>query len=175
MNRTRIALLGLLAVLVAVWVSSASLPSAPSEAPPGSGPKADAGQPPASLFDLEEAAGRLRSRREEAPAPRDSGRNPFEFVASAPSPAAPRPAIADLAPTAPATPPPPLLTLSGIAERTVEEGKVRTAVISGFGQLFFAKAGDKIATRYEVTAIGADAVELRDIYSGQTVRLTLKD
>ncbi len=51
---------------------------------------------------------------------------------------------------------------------------MRTAVISGLGQLFFAKAGDNVTTRYTVTAIGADAVELRDATTGETVRLALQ-
>jgi len=51
---------------------------------------------------------------------------------------------------------------------------VRTAVIAGVGQLFFAKAGDTLGGRYTVTAIGADAVELRDATTGETVRLALQ-
>ncbi len=51
---------------------------------------------------------------------------------------------------------------------------MRTAVISGLGQLFFAKVGDTVSTRYTVTAIGADAVELRDVTTGETIRLALQ-
>ena len=51
---------------------------------------------------------------------------------------------------------------------------MRTAVISGLGQLFFAKVGDNVTTRYTVTAIGADAVELRDVDDGETLRLALQ-
>ena len=65
--------------------------------------------------------------------------------------------------------------MSGIADKTGEDGKiVRTAVISGLGQLFFAKAGDNVTTRYTVAAIGADAVELRDATTGETMRLALQ-
>jgi hypothetical protein len=40
--------------------------------------------------------------------------------------------------------------------------------------LFFAKAGDTVTARYTVTAIGADAVELRDVTTGETLRLALQ-
>ena len=63
----------------------------------------------------------------------------------------------------------------GIADKTGEDGTmVRTAVISGSGQLFFAKVGDTVTTRYTVTAIGADAVELRELTTGETLRLALQ-
>ena len=51
---------------------------------------------------------------------------------------------------------------------------VRTAVISGLGQLFFAKAGDPVTARYTVSAITTDAVELRDVTTGETLRLALQ-
>src|SRR5215472_12764314 len=70
MNRTRIAQLGILAVLVAVWVSSATLP--PPASPPAPAPPARAAsqamqparaRPPrdATTFDLHEAAERLHA------------------------------------------------------------------------------------------------------------------
>lgn len=175
MNRTRVVLLGLLAVLVAVWVSSASLPSAPADTAAARAARDAAAAKPAPLaFDVTAASERLRIQRREAPAPRGQGRNPFEFApvtTPAPRVVAPPPPVA---PSVPATPPPPPLTLSGIVDKTVGDEKVRTAVISGLGQLFFAKTGDTIATRYEVTAITPDVVELRDIYTKQTTRLALR-
>jgi hypothetical protein len=176
MNRTRVALLGLLAVLLAVWVSSASLPSAPAETAAARAAREAAAAKPAPLaFDVTAAAERLRVQRREAPAPRGQGRNPFEF-ATVTTPAPPRVVAPPppAAPTEPAPPPPPPLTLSGIVDKTVGDQQVRTAVISGLGQLFFAKTGDTIATRYEVTAISPDVVELRDIYTKQTTRLALR-
>lgn len=177
MNRTRVVLLGLLAVLVAVWVSSASLPSAPVESAAEKAARAAAAAQPAPLpFDVTAVAERLRVQRREAPSPRRDGRNPFEFAATrvtppphVAAPSTPAPSVA----SEPATPPPPPLTLSGIVDKTDGDQKVRTAVISGLGQLFFAKTGDTIATRYEVTAITPDVVELRDIYTKQTTRLAL--
>jgi hypothetical protein len=182
-NRTRIVLLGLFAVLVAVWGSSASLPLARSDdqaerrATEGDGPPAPA------LFDVEEVSTRLRDRQRESPAPHSTGRNPFEFgrppvrAASAIPTAPPADAIA---PAPPASEPlPPLFSLSGIADKVVEKGPgekgiVRTAVISGLGQLFFVKVGDNVTARYTVAAIGADAVELRDVTTGESIRLGLQ-
>jgi hypothetical protein len=176
-NRSRIVLLGLLAVLVAVWGASASLPLARSDDQADRHAKEDDRQPPPALFDVDEAATRLRNRQRESPAPREGGRNPFDYArVTAPSaPAAPAPPAETLVPPPPSAPPPPVFTLSGIADKTGADGTtVRTAVISGLGQLFFAKAGDAVTTRYTVTAIGADAVELRDVTTGETVRLALQ-
>jgi hypothetical protein len=46
---------------------------------------------------------------------------------------------------------------------------VRTAIISGEGELFVVKVGDSVTARYVVTTISADVVELTDT-SDQTVR-----
>ena len=174
-NRTRIVLLGLLAVLIAVWGSSASLPLARSDDQANRRATDREGQPPPTLFDVDAAATLLRNHQRESPAPREGGRNPFDY-ARVPSPAAaPAPPPADaIVPPPPAAPAAPLFTLSGIADKSGEQGMVRTAVISGLGQLFFAKVGDQVTARYTVTAIGADAVELRDVASGQSLRLALQ-
>jgi hypothetical protein len=177
-SRTRIVLLGLFAVLVAVWGSSASLPLARSGDQADRRASEDDGQAAPALFDVDEAAARLRNRQRESPSPREGGRNPFDYAHITAPPAAapaapPTNAIAPAPP--PAAPPPPVFTLSGIADKTGEDGKpVRTAVLSGLGQLFFAKVGDAVGARYTVNAIGADAVELRDVTTGETVRLALQ-
>jgi hypothetical protein len=177
-NRARIVLLGLFAVLVAVWGSSASLPSARSGDQAARRAGSDEGQPTPSLFDVDEASARIRRVQETSPGPLESGRNPFEFARPPARPASAVPAVppADvIGPPPPSSPPPPLFTLSGIADRTGEDGKtVRTAIISGLDRLYFVKAGDTITTRYSVTAIGADAVELRDATTGETIRIALQ-
>jgi len=175
-NRTRIVLLGLFAVLVAVWGSSASLPLARSGDQANRRAAADERQAAKPLFDVDEASTRLRKVQRESAAPLEGGRNPFTFARPpAPAAAAPAPPPADaIAPPAPSAPPPPVFTLSGIADKAGDDGKtVRTAILSGLGQLFFAKAGDTV-DRYTITAIGADAVELRDATTGETVRLALQ-
>jgi hypothetical protein len=128
--------------------------------------------------DIQSQAARLRARVAAAPEPAGSGRNPFIFHVR---PAAPRSAprvsagSADEMLPALSIPEPPPLSLSGIAEDEGAEGvRIRTAVLSGLGDVFFAKAGDTILERYEVVAVGADAVELRDLTSGRTIRLGLR-
>jgi hypothetical protein len=175
-NRSRIVLLGLSVVLVAVWGASASLPLARSGDRGDRRAAKDDRQPTPSLFDVDEASIRLRNRQRESPAPREGGRNPFEYARLAAPPVAAAPAPPPPDAIAPPSPPPaPVFTLSGIADKTGEDGKVvRTAVISGLGELFFAKVGDNVTTRYTITAIGATAVELRDATTGETVRLALQ-
>jgi hypothetical protein len=120
---------------------------------------------------------RLQERLRPNTSPRQPGRNLFSFgavsrrpvpVASAP---APRPAIADPLPLAPALPP---LKLAGVAEDEGVDGPVRTAILSGDGQLFLAKEGDNVTPRYRVVKISSDVVELLDLIDGTTRRLALR-
>jgi hypothetical protein len=179
-------LLGLLAVLAAVWVSSATLPPpapAPVPAQPAKGtraarPAVRSASRDVTSFDLNEAAERLRSRIGAAPRPRTPERNPFEFApAPAPRVAAVSLPLAAPAPVVPVGPVPPPFTLSGVAEHQKENGVERTAIligINGDARIYYAKAGDRLLGRYEVTAVGADAIELRETESGQLVRLGLR-
>jgi hypothetical protein len=67
------------------------------------------------------------------------------------------------------------LNLAGIGEdRSADGTVVRTAVISGPGGLFLVKAGAQLLGRFQVTAIGADAVELLDATDGTSFRLALR-
>ena len=116
---------------------------------------------------------RLHERLRPDATPR-RGRNLFAF-ASTPRPATPviaaAPALIE-APRAPLAPPP--LKLVGVAEDVGPQGSERTAIISGLGQLFLVKAGDRVTPRYRVAKIFADAVELADAGDGTTLRLSLK-
>jgi hypothetical protein len=130
--------------------------------------------------EIQSQSTRLRSRLAHAPEPAGSGRNPFAFDTprvAPPSrppmliPAAGSPAAIDIAE-------PPPLTLSGIAE---EEGagelagtRWRVAVLSGFGDVYLARAGDTVLSRFEVVQVGADAAELKDLTTGRTIRLGLR-
>jgi hypothetical protein len=51
---------------------------------------------------------------------------------------------------------------------------VRTAIISGGGQLFLVKEGEAFADRYRVVRIGAEAVELHDEADDALIRLGLR-
>ena len=117
---------------------------------------------------------RLHERLRPSVTPRQPGRDLFSFV----SPAA-GPATASNTPAAPVDSPivrpaPPALKLSGIAEDVTPDGLVRTAILSGSGELFVAKEGDTVAERYRIVKISADVVELEDLTEGTTVRLALK-
>ena len=116
---------------------------------------------------------RLQERLRPTTTPHQPGRNLFSFHAAAaraarlaPVVAAPAPALVEAPPALPALP---ALKLAGIAEDEASEGPVRTAIISGQGQLFLVKEGESVMLRYRVTKISADVVELMDL-GDQTVR-----
>jgi len=116
---------------------------------------------------------RLRPRSE----PRQPGRNLFAFRARAPRAAAAALAMDAPPPAAPALPlqpSMPSLKLAGIAEDEGAEGPVRTAIISGEGQLYLVKEGDEVTPRYRVAKISADVVELVDVGDNGIRRLALR-
>jgi len=128
--------------------------------------------------DVQAQAGRLRDRLAQAPPLPATQRNPFRF-ATVPASSAPR---------LPAIEPPsrafedvplearePALQLIGIAESRKADGVVRTAMITGgYGELMMVTAGQRILSRYDVVAVGADAVDLRDVETGASRRLILR-
>ena len=78
----------------------------------------------------------------------------------APSPAAPSTAAE------PALPPGPRLALAGIAEQLDADRLVRTAVVSGAGDLWLVREGSLLAGRYRVERIAVDTVYLVDTLGG---------
>ncbi|MEO8257136.1 MAG: hypothetical protein ABI868_07295 [Acidobacteriota bacterium] len=119
---------------------------------------------------------RLHERLRPSVMPRQPGRDLFSFVSRAP-----RAAAAVMPPAAPspltdpiARPAPPALQLSGITEDATPDGVVRTAILSGFGELFVAREGETIAQRFRVEKISTDVVELFDLMLDATVRLALR-
>jgi len=138
----------------------------------------DAAQFDALAADVQAQAGRLRQRLAQAPAPREIERNPFRFAQRS------GPAIRRAAPHAapspdmPFTPPEvrePALQLIGVAETHTKDGVVRTAMIAGgYNDLMMVTVGQRILGRYDIVAVGADAVELKDVQSGATRRLILQ-
>lgn len=143
-------------------------------------------QPEASQFDalatdMQAQAGRLRERLAQAPAPRAGERNPFRFAERpAPSGSRVRRQLATVPQPAPIAPEirEPVLQLIGVAESTSKEGRVRTAMITGgHSELMLVTAGQRIvlgSARYEIVAVGADAVELKDVDTGAVRRLFLQ-
>ena len=120
---------------------------------------------------------RLHERlRPDAP-PVEPGRNLFAFRAVPVHMPPPAPAAAPMAALSEATPQPlaqPALKLAGIAEDAGPDGPVRTAIISGEGQLFLVKEGESVTARYHVVKISADVVELSDNADHTTRRLALR-
>jgi len=125
---------------------------------------------------LEAEIARLHDRLRPTASPR-LARDLFQFAAV-------RPAVTThAAPTEPAPiaipaplPPPPRLTLIGVAQDGAEGGAVRTAIISTAGQLFLLKEGDEVTSatvRYRVTRISEDAADL-SAADQTTLHLTLK-
>jgi hypothetical protein len=85
--------------------------------------------------------------------------------------ARPDPAIA----AEPLVPSEPTLALIGIAEDRGLDGLVRTAVITDDADgVFVLAVGETLLERYRVEAIGADAVELKDVATNAVRRLVLR-
>jgi len=126
--------------------------------------------------EVEAQASKLRARLSEAPTPSTRPRNPFSFAPRRTARAASVPAKAPAVdPAAPAVPVVPALLLMGIAEDPSPDGPLRTAVIGGAADvLYMVVTGQRIADRYEVTTIGTDAVELKDLLTGGYRRLALR-
>ena len=118
---------------------------------------------------------RLQERLRPTSSPRQPGRNLFVFRAAAPRAARPAFAAAPLpAATAPLPPALPSLKLAGIAEDEGADGPIRTAIISGEGQLYMVKEGEAVTPRYRVSKIAADVVELVDVGDNSIRRLALR-
>jgi hypothetical protein len=71
-------------------------------------------------------------------------------------------------------PPLVLFKLIGFAEDAGPDGAIRTAIISGQGQVYLVKEGDTVAWIYRVGTMSPDSVELLDSTGGQNLRLALK-
>lgn len=126
--------------------------------------------------ELSNEIARLHDRLRPTSAPRQPARNLFQFTSAKPRPAVPvttTPALteASLAAVPVALPP---LKLSGIAEDPGADGPIRTAIISGQGQLFLVKEGEMVTTRYRVVKISADGVELLEVGTNTPLRLVMK-
>jgi hypothetical protein len=173
MKLKRTLALGVVGAALAAWFAAASTT--------GTRPIAD--NPvrrvtPAELHgaDLASEIARLRERLHPTSAPHAPVRNLFEFSRTAPRrPAADsRPAVTEEHLPPPAAPAPSSFRLVGIAEDAGPDGPVRTAIISGFGQLFFAKPGERVTDRFEVARISGEAAELRDLLDNSSITLALK-
>jgi hypothetical protein len=156
--------------LVVAWfaVPPAQGPS-PGAVVPSDRVQADA----AATLTVETA--RLRTFIDSRSVPQAVSRNVFRFdeprARSAPPP--PRIEVADQ-PLVPNEPPAPMVSLIGIAEDATSSGPVRTAVISGLGQLFLVKDGEEFGGMFRVLRIGAESVELLNTRDNLPARIALK-
>jgi hypothetical protein len=171
MNLKRTATIVVVCAVLAAWLAGASTSN--RALPP---PIATAPHPiEARGAELAGEIARLRERLRPTASPRQPARNLFAFRSTRPGPVvAPAvietgSAIAD-APAVPAAP----FKLAGIAEDDGPDGPERTAIISGTGQLFMVKEGDDLTSRYRVTRISADVVELTDLTDGTIRRLVFR-
>ena len=167
------------AILVAC-LAAANMPSGDPVSPERAARPAPAG-PAALASEVSAQAARLQARMAQAPVPDPSPRNPFAFGAPARPARAEnnsgmvRAAVANDAPPAVYVAPLPRLTLMGIAEEAGAAGPKRTAVIGGDGDaIHIVMEGEPVGTRYKVTKIGADAVELEDLLTKGYRRIALR-
>ena len=173
MNLTRALWLGGASGAVVVWMAagatSVSRPSTPSPRLADRAVEASGAQLASEITKLHE---RLRPT-----ATPSQSRDLFRYAPSSAVSAVGRAAslpLESLAPSPVTLPAPPLLTLVGIAEDGAADTVVRTAIVSGFNDLFLVKEGEGVTLRYRVAKILPDAVELIDSLDQSLLRLPLK-
>ena len=174
MNWKRTATIAIVGGALAAWLAAAATSGIRDATPPPVARRA-----PIEMRGAELATeiARLHERLRPIASPRESGRNLFQFIAPKPKPAlppAPAPVTHAALSDVPVPLPPPPLKLSGIAEDPGPDGPIRTAIISGQGQLFLVKQGEMITTRYRVARISADVVELVDLNTNTPLRLAMR-
>jgi len=156
--------------ILATWFFSMPPTSAPARV---AAPAVRVPQTTASKIDIEREAARLQVQRLQEPRYTEPSRNPFRFNARR-EPARATAGVVEIAP-APVVlpPPPPRITLDGVAADTMDAESQRTAVLNTDTGVVLAKEGDQVAG-YRVQKIAADAVELVKIDDGSVLRLTLR-
>jgi type II secretory pathway component PulC len=155
--------------ILATWLAVSPNHAVPTTAQQTTAVRRPAASKEPTADDLNARTTRLRERSA-AGTLRPSIRTPFRYSAPKADPRRMAPAHAvEPAIVAPLpTPPPPVLKLSGIAQKA---GK-RTAIIAGEGQIYLVGEGDVVGGRYTVVKIDPEAVLLRDA-AGVEQRLVL--
>lgn len=173
MNVRRIVWFGVSALAIASWFASASTsgvrPPVIPPAPPRVSPL------DLSLVSLQSEVGRLHERLGPTATP-TRARDLFRFRGRVPRPSASASVRhdADVPVVAvPVVPVPPSLALIGVAEDAGADGVVRTAIVSGLGDVFLVKAGESIRDRFRVGLVSADAVQIIDLTTDTASTLTL--
>jgi hypothetical protein len=168
MNVKRALSLGLGGGAVAAWLAAAATSGSRPIALQPSAP-APAIDPSASQ--LKSEISRLRERLRPTTPPVQS-RDLFQYASRGSSNATTVPRETAIREPAPA-PEESRLKLIGIAEDGAGGALVRTAILSGLGDLVLAKEGEAVGSRYRVSRITSDSVELTDSSDLTTLRLGL--
>jgi len=166
-----------LVFVAAVWLANAagmSLSSSP--APQSSTERVEPSPTQVIAQEVQMQSSRLRERLAAAPAPREPFRNPFTFASRTVRQAtAPTGTAGTVTASSPVATPEPPLQLIGVAERETPTGVVRTAMITADSdELFMLIEGDTLGARYRVKAVAPEGVELTDLVTSATRRLTLR-
>ena len=164
------------ATILAGWLASSppvnvvdGRPVAPARSP-------RAAVSPSTASDIQEQASRLQARIRRETSYARPERNPFRFSEAAP--AASPIAVAEPS-NVPATaagefvPPPPVVTLVGMAQDQTDQGSDRTAILSSPNGVLLVRKGDEVLGQYRVTTVDEQAVVLTSIADGSTLRLSL--
>ena len=160
-------------ILLAAWLASASGVGQQPRTIRVARATPETVQLDALALEVQSQAARLRQRLAAAPEPQAPLRNPFVFGrrdATVRAAAAHRVAPAPIAEIPAPDLPEPDLVLVGVAA----EGDVRTAMIAAGDELLMVTVGQAVGGRYQVSAVGSDTVELKDLVTGATRRLALK-
>ncbi|MBS1819370.1 MAG: hypothetical protein JSU08_15670 [Acidobacteria bacterium] len=174
MNVRRILWFGVWVLSLATWFASASTSGVRPPAVPL--PPARVSPLDMSMASLQSEVGRLHERLAPTIAPTRS-RDLFRFQERTRRPVsrslATRPVAEAAATTQAPAPPPPSLSLIGVAEDVTPDGVVRTAIVSGLGDVFLVKVGDTIRDRYRVGPVSGDATQIIDLTTGTSTTIAL--
>ena len=154
--------------ILATWFFSMPTPNVPARVIPPAARVTPATTP---TIDIEKEAARLQIHRTQEPPYTAPARNPFRFTERREPPRA-TPAVV-VAQPAVIVPPPPRITLDGVASDSLDGQTKRTAILNANGSVVLVKEGDQVA-EYRVQKIAADAVELVKIDDGSVLRLGLR-
>ena len=163
------------ATVLAGWLASAPPSNTSDNVAPA--PSQAASSQATTQSDIEREAMRLQARMRREAVYTQLQRNPFRFGAARPigSPGVDVSEAASAAETfVPAVPPPPPVSLAGIAEDQVERRVERMAILSSPAGVLLVHEGDDVLGQYRVTKIESEAAELVKLADGTTLRLSLK-
>lgn len=175
MTFRRVFSFGVSTLALASWFSAASTPDVDVPTPATRvAPRVPTALDRSSAL-LQSEIDRLHDRL--APTSRPShSRDLFRF--NAPKPRRPSQAAAPIAAAVEQAEPvqeqPPALKLIGVAEDASSEGVVRTAILSGLGDVFLVKAGDVVSGRFRIDQVAPDAVQITNVATAAVTTLALR-